>query len=540
MATELRIRNQSQQLFVRALSQAWRNGVQLHDPSIWLLRDPEVEEKMLRDADIRHAIGYRRHLIAGRDWKITPGVEGSPRSDMAVHVGTELVKHIEHFTRARLNLSRAFFSGARFSRIHGVPMELALGDGVTRTWWVPVSLEDQDKRMYRIVPHRDDNIITATWERWNIAKSDFESLPEREFQETIRHVYEDDQAALGHGTALREALGWWWYAKTHVFQESLQAVERFAQGIIHAKIDGVRDADGKPNTQLITEWQDVLEDLRSRHVLVSDSNDNIEIIKGNSDGYQLLSEIRSELKNTIYTLVMGANLTTAAAEGGSYALAEVQENSTEALSQYDRETLQETLTKDLLGCVWRRNWPNLKELEIHKERPAFSISQEKIQDPKERAIVAETLNRMGVRLSRDDVLEQSGFRIPENGEATVDPVLPQGVDAGGGMFTDLGMDDAFADAGDGIANLPGPVEVSTPDDTVEVSTPDDDDDIQSTALNGAQVTAAAEIIDRVVANTLPPNTAKLMLTSMFQMDPGIASQMVDEAAAFNPAPVDSL
>ena len=116
---ELRTRNQSQQLFVRALSQAHRNGVQLHDPSIWLLREPELEEKMLRDADIRHAIVYRRHLIAGRQWSITPAVEGSPRSDMAVHIATEALKKIEHFTRARLNLSRAFFSGARFAPLTG-------------------------------------------------------------------------------------------------------------------------------------------------------------------------------------------------------------------------------------------------------------------------------------------------------------------------------------------------------------------------------------------------------------------------------------
>ena len=68
MSTELRTRNVSQQLYVRALSSAWRNNIELHDPSLWLLREPELEEKMLRDADIQHAVGYRRHLIAGKDW----------------------------------------------------------------------------------------------------------------------------------------------------------------------------------------------------------------------------------------------------------------------------------------------------------------------------------------------------------------------------------------------------------------------------------------------------------------------------------------
>jgi len=530
---ELRQRNHSQQLYVRALSQAFRNGIQLHDPSIWLLREPEVEEKMLRDADIRHAIGYRRHLIAGRKWNVTPSVEGSPRSDMSVHIATEMLKRIEQFTRARLNLSRAFFSGARFSRIITEPMEMDIGDGRVRTWLMPVDLIDEDKRMYRIGldPQKFDDgggrVIKTHWERWDIAGDDFVNMTKAEFDATLRHVYEDDQAALGHGTALREALGWWWYAKTHVFQESLQAVERFAQGIIHAKIDGVRDADGRPNTQLVAEWQSVLEDLRSRHVLVSDKNDDIEVISGSSEGHQLLSDIRAELRNTIYTLVMGANLTTAASEGGSYALAEVQENSTEALLRYDRETLQEMLSAQLIGYLWRANWANLVELKVEKERPNFAISAEKVLDPKERALIAQIANQMGVKISRDDFLEQIGYRIPEDGEEVIEPVLqagvlPSGVDSSGNMFADLGMDDAFTAAGDGVAGLSdaGASEPAT---------------IQDSALNGAQVQAAAEIIDRVVANTLPPNTAILMLTSMFQMDHGVATTMVTEAAAFQPA-----
>ena len=427
MSTELRTRNQSQQLYVQALSQAWRNNIQLHDPSVWLLRDPEVEEKMLRDADIRHAVGYRRHLIAGRDWTLTPKIESSPRSDMAVHIGTELVKNIKHFTQARLNLARAFFSGARFAHIVGSPQVLPLGDGKPRTWWVPTSLMDLDKRMFRIVPKHDpkDQSISAHWEKWDIGAQKFDPQSMQSARQTIRHVYENDQASLGSGSALREALGWWWYAKTHVFQESLAAVERFAQGIIHAKVDGVRDAEtGKPNAELISAWSEVLEDLRGRHVLVSDSHDSVEIISGNSEGYQLLSDIRAELRNTIYTLVMGANLTTAANGGGSYALAEVQENSTEALIQYDRETLQETLTDDLLGCIWAKNWPNLVELGVAREKPEFSLTQEKRQDPKERADVAAVVSGMGVELSRDDVLEQTGFRIPEEGEDVIVPVQP--------------------------------------------------------------------------------------------------------------------
>lgn len=421
MVSELRLRNQAASLYTRAISQAYRNGIQIYDPSLWLLREPELEEKMLRDADIAHAVTFRRHLISGRQWTVVPSIEKSPRAPLAVSVATELLKKIQGFTAARFNLARAFFSGARFAQIIGRSEKLTLGDGQERTWWVPVRLQDVDKRMYRIVPHRtEEGKLGAHWERWDVANEQWRVESVDSARSTIRHVYQDDEATLGYGRGLREALGWWWYAKEHVFQESLQAVERFAQGILTAKVDGARDAaTGMPNTELINSWRDVLEDLRARHVLVYDSSDAVESVSVSGEGWQLMTQIRSELRSSIHTLILGANLTTAASEGGSYALAEIQENSTEALIQFDRESLEETLTEDLLGCIWYRNWANLSELGITKEMPRFNIKQEKRVDPQVRASVAQTLVGMGVKLSLQEVLEQCGFKSPEQGEETI-------------------------------------------------------------------------------------------------------------------------
>lgn len=421
MVTELRTRNQSRDLYVRALSQAWQSNIQLHDPSLWLNRDAEVEEKMLRDADIAHAVQYRRHLIAGQNWTLLPLKINSPRSPMAISVATELISQIKHFTQSRLNLSRAFFSGARFARIRGEMRKLTLGDGVERNWWVPTRMEDLDKRMFRIVPASSEGNITATWEHWNVGKMKWETETVNDSLNTVRHVYQDDQASLGHGRALREALGWWWYAKEHIFQESLQAVERFAQGILTAKIDGARDAQtGLPNTALISSWTSVLEDLRARHVLVFDKDDEVETVNVSSSGWELMRDLRAELRSTIMTLILGANLTTSASSGGSYALAEVQENSTQALIRFDRESLEETLTDDLIGCIWHRNHANLVDVGISSEMPKFSIVNESQQNPLERVQVAQTLVGMGIQLSLEDVLKQCGYRKPESGEKVID------------------------------------------------------------------------------------------------------------------------
>ena len=420
MTTELRAHNQSQQLYVRALASAWRSGVQIHDPSIWLLRDPEVEEKMLRDADIVHAIGQRTAAVAGLQWSIKPGRPNSPRAPVAIAVARALLEKIRHFTESRRLLARAFLHGARYGRIHWRSADLEIGDGRTRTWMVPIRIEDVDKRMFRIVPKNDGKTIRAHWERWNLATQEWEPETMADAMSTIRHTFQDDQASLGHGRGLREALGWWWYAKEHVFAESLQAVERFAQGILSMKIEGARDAaTGQPNTELIRACTAVLEDMRSRHVLVYDAADTVEIIHPGGEGWQLLKDIRAELKQTIVELILGATLPTSANEGGSYALGKVQESSSDMLMQFDREALQETLTEKLIGACWAMNHRNILELGIDVERPLFVLNQEKTDDPAKRADVASKLNGMGINLSLADVLDQTGFRKPEPGEETV-------------------------------------------------------------------------------------------------------------------------
>jgi hypothetical protein len=426
VTTELRTKNQAGQLYTSALSSAWRSNLWVGDPSIWLLREPELEEKMLRDADIAHAIGYRRHLISGRQWSLIADEPNDPNGPLACEVGTALLRKIKHFTQARYALARAFFSGSRFAKIEGKVMPLTIGDGKQRNWWVPIRLQDQDKRRYRISAKNENGNLTAHWQQWDVGRAEWRDVTNVEAMDIIRHVYQDDESTLGYGRGLREALGWWWYTKQHVFDESMQAAERHGQGGIVAKIQGLRDAaTGMPNTEVAAKWLEQLEKMRSRHAMVMDADDQIESMPANGDGWQLLTELRAELKSSIFTLVLGANLTTGANEGGSYALAEVQENSTEALVQFDRETLEETLTDDLLGSVWWHNHANLAELGLLDSKPRFNIAQEKKTDPLQRAQVAEVANRMGLPLSKAELYEQMGFHPPEDGEDTLKPTIAQ-------------------------------------------------------------------------------------------------------------------
>lgn len=438
MASELRLYNTSQQIYNQSLTSVYRNGTQVFDASVWLARDPDAEEKMLRDADISYAVSYRQALVAGRQWTLQPKMKGSPRADLSVDVGTQLLGDIKQFTAARQLLSRAFFHGQRCARIHGHTRRMTIGDGRERTWWLPTRLEDLDKRSYRIVPRNDRKNIEAHWERWDVAAGQWVTDTPLDNLHTIRHTYQDEQGTLGYGRALREALGWVWYTKVHIFQESQQSVERFAQGLVHVKVNGARDAETqKPNSAVIQEWLTTISNMMARHVLVTDEADSVEIIGGNATGWELMKDLRTELRGAAITLVLCANLPTSANEGGSYALGEIQENSTEALVQFDRQALEETLTDHLMECVWWNNQANLRELGIADEKPLFNVKQEKKIDPKERADVANVLHGMGVALAKEDVYEQTGFRAPQEGEeiiaGAVAPSPMAGMGLGGGF-----------------------------------------------------------------------------------------------------------
>jgi hypothetical protein len=113
------------------------------------------------------------------------------------------------------------------------------------------------------------------------------------------------------------------------------------------------------------------------------------------------------------------------------------------------------------------------------------------------------------------VLEQTGFRKPEPGEDVVQRPAAAGADLFGGLD---------------LSPASQPDEPETQPDVAEP------DSLQETALNGAQVQAAADIIDRVVRSQMPPGTAVRMLVSMFNLPQVEAQAMVDEAAAFEPAP----
>jgi hypothetical protein len=427
MTTPLFLRAQAAaEQYVRALSSAYRTGFRIYDPSPALSKDPGIYDKLMLDAVVFHAVQQRRHMVAGHKFQCHPASE-SPADKIWAQICEQLIGKIRNFKGALFNLANAVFVGSTYGMIQGERRWMPLFDGVPRNWFMPMSIRDVSKFRFRPVPKRTgsgaDEEVTLEWQMHNVALDQF--LPLEHPECFIKHVYDDNESSLGFGRGLVDAMYYYWRAKELVMTENCSAIERWAQGLLIAKIDGTREGS-KTNSDLLNNVLAELEKHRGRHIMGIDKLDEIDMIPGPAEGWQMASGMRDYLDQSLRTLILGSNLPTGGGtEGGSYALGAVQENSTEALIQYDREILSETISNDLVGLLRRLNQPQLMEMGLgHAENPKFQIIQEKVIDPKVRADIILGYVGAEIPLKEDEVYEPAGFTAPQPGDKVFLKVKP--------------------------------------------------------------------------------------------------------------------
>jgi phage gp29-like protein len=193
--------------------------------------------------------------------------------------------------------------------------------------------------------------------------------------------------------------------------EGLAGLERWAQGILDAEIGDVRLGDTSTSNQaVVSAVISTLEKMRSRFVYAHGPDVKLNIHETSGSGHEMVISILGMLSTSIRTLILGANLPTSATSGGSYALAEVQENSTETLVNYDRLIMANAITRDVIGLWWRMNTAQLRaEGLADAEPPSFRIVSRISRDGNAASQISTLLNA-GVRnLREDEVFEACGF-----------------------------------------------------------------------------------------------------------------------------------
>ncbi len=112
--------------------------------------------------------------------------------------------------------------------------------------------------------------------------------------------------------------------------------------------------------------------------------------------------------------------------GGSFALAEVQENSTEALIRFDRCLMEESLSEWLIGGLWRWNQPTFEALGLSGLRPPMLRIHdgEKVNDA-ERIQAIQAAVQIGLPIKKSEVYAAYGLTPPDQDDDILEPKVAQ-------------------------------------------------------------------------------------------------------------------
>jgi len=407
----------------------------IHDPSYALGQDPDVYSKVVRDPVVAHALRFRKHLAAGREWRVEPATEESDADAKAAEIVYDLLSKIHGFTDARIRLGDAIFRGSSYEFMEGSRgFEKIAGE--FGSWWVPRRLKNVDRRRFRLVKLQG---CAPSWEFWSAERRVWEPLDHPEW--FTRCTFDDTEASLGYGSGLLDTLYRFQVLKSQSMQRMGRASERFANGFAIAKL---RSADGLPkggpnagNQTRAQAFMRAFARHRTDDVLAIDSEDDLQFVNGLGEGWGILTDSLGYLDTNMVMAVLGSSLATMQSLGevGSNAKAQEHAASTESISQADRDRLGEDLTRDLVGAVWNQNRWLINERAPGASMPRLAIGQQKQEDPTIAAAVIQILLAAGVPLLKSEVYSKTDFTLPGENEAVIEgaPPAPPGPPAAPGF-----------------------------------------------------------------------------------------------------------
>jgi len=452
-------------LYAHALAAAYRNGIEIWDPDYSLARDPEFWEKVQRDPKIKGPMDKRLHSVAGRDWQVNPGARNpEKRDEKATDVAERILEHLDNFIEGRYNLAKGVFQGESWSYIEGEHKTLDIG-GKKQKWWVPVRLRSIDKRRIRQVPvwvpgAGGNDSLQMHYELSNINSAGLWT-PIRSDAPLIHFTYDNEESRMGHGRGIAEAIYFYHYAKGVVFTEGLEGLEKWARGMVVAKMDRM-GTGATTNEDTAQAYLTQLERQRTGGIMVIDDKDEVEVHWPNGKGGEMVFDWLHYLDAAIAEVIMGQVIPSV---GGSVIATEItrgreEGSATETLLGYDRALIYNCLTRDLLGHIWYWNQIQLREIGLGDARmPKLSPVSVDDSKPKEAIDIISAAATIGIPLIRKQVYDRIGFGMPGENDDVFEGVLAPGsqaLDQNGVPINNQAM------TGDATGNAKGPVKGASP------------------------------------------------------------------------------
>ena len=403
------------------------DGQRIYNPSLAWSRDPDVVERMLRDPSISADMGQYQAQVSGTRWTLQ--AQGKDKySKKLAEWYEELFIPINIF-ETRVKAARSLLTAQEFFFPESNGRQLQTFAGLVGNFWAPVHLKQMDQRRFRsnvaiipdlesgepkvsqslsyFEPYVDQAKRSIHW-RWEKVEDEGRLL---------RFVWDNDEARLGFGRGLMEAIYPWWYYATKAMNSWSNAGERFGEGFLIALIDDARVGGiGRNNPTVQQAYLDELQKMRSRHFMAMSSKDKLEMVEPGT-GYKVLVELVEFCYRNITRLILGAIQPTGAAgteAAGSRAQAGVQAASTDARVTLHQRLLDESMN-DLVELIWRQNCGEFAKIDpmfLGAKRPRFVTTTEPAKDPKAKLEIVIGCKTNGIDLPADWVYGELGIPRP--------------------------------------------------------------------------------------------------------------------------------
>lgn len=407
----------------------------IYDPDYAVLSDPDIYDKLRKYAPIDGAIDLRKRMVAGSDWFLE-AASSSTGDRAAVPIFTALIQQLQAFETARYHLSEALIKGSAWAEMVGEWRIVEIPPLPPKLWFVITAFRDMDKRRFCLIRDDDQRPGEARWHVEAVVPPFETRAIEREHY--VRVAYGTDEASLGYGRGLAESLLYPFWFATSNDEHANQFGEKWAQGFRIWKVG----AEGPLLTNdKIQKYLNVVDTFVSRYAAVVGKDSEFELVDAPAESLKYITERQNYYNALLRTRILGSSLMTdPQVEGGSFALGESQDaNTTQLMVHHDRGVLDEGITHDFVGLLWRVNFQQLLELGIRTTGPPkYHTRDLKQKDPAKRIPVIESATKVGLKVSESEVYADYNLTPPAPGEPVLEP--PEPITAGPGRPPEPGKD----------------------------------------------------------------------------------------------------
>lgn len=325
-----------------------------------------------------------------------------------VEILTGLLNKTYDFTHARYSLlTGGLLFGLSLQRKIYSTTEIEFLPGLE--WKYIAELKEVDVRRLRI-ERDEENRNFLYWTIWSPLADAYVKILDRHEHPTVPDgngiqdyvwYFHEREEINPYFRGIGEVLYPLAYIKKLCVQYWADLAESWAKPWMVLMLDMVKGAmsamsgeEYKSAPEIISAWLEALENARSRHALVVDKSDKLDIIEKGTTGNNILRELVEYIDHAITQILIGSELITEAGSTGSYALGNIHEQQTETLTSYSRGRLQEIIAREILDDLVYQNRMNFFALGI--KPPSIGEAKVKLFVRKEEqrdAIIATQIKR---------------------------------------------------------------------------------------------------------------------------------------------------